>query len=93
MDDERGETTALPHEVGNNLPLLKTDLDARGLPEYAEKWCAELCLHPDGDPSVGGISRVKKWGKFGEMEAEQRWKRRIVKGAEHAWELAQVLRD
>jgi len=56
VDDTRGATTALPHEVGNNLPMLKTLVDARGLPRYAEIWCAHMRLGTDDSLDTDGVS-------------------------------------
>jgi hypothetical protein len=67
MDAQRGATTALPHEVGNNLPLLRTQLDARGLPRYAEYWCAQMRLGADGSLDTKGVHRFRTHGCFSEL--------------------------
>ncbi|WP_363466521.1 hypothetical protein [Halogeometricum borinquense] len=56
VDGTRGDTTALPHEVGNNLPMLKTLVDARGLPRYGEIWCAHMRLGTDDSLDTDGVS-------------------------------------
>jgi len=59
VDGTRGATTALPHEVGNNLPMLKTLVDARGLAEnapYAEEWCAHMRHGTDDSLETDGVS-------------------------------------
>lgn len=42
LDAEKGDTTALPQEVGANLPMLKCQYDARGAPAYIYEWCREI---------------------------------------------------
>jgi hypothetical protein len=91
LDAQRGPTTTLPHEVGNNLPLLQTDLDARGLPEYAEQWCAKLSLGSDGNPTTGGATRCWKRGRFEQIANNHKWRREIRDGVSVGTELAQLL--
>lgn len=80
IDAKRGATTALPHELGNNLPMLQTSLDARGLPAYAERWCAKMRLGPDGSLDTKGIHRVRTHGRFRELADIKKWERLIGEG-------------
>lgn len=82
IDSERGATTALPHEVANNLPLLQTRLDARGLARYAEQWCAELRLADDNSIKTKGVHRFRTHGCFSEMADAEKWSRRCREGAQ-----------
>lgn len=81
MDSTRGATTPLPHELGNNLPLLQTRLDARGLPIYAEHWCAQMRLGADDSLDTKGVHRVRTHGRFGALADAEKWGRRIRLGA------------
>jgi hypothetical protein len=79
LDAERGETTALPHEVGANLPVLtafsalregrekRDTLDASNCPPYVESWCSLLSCGSDGTPSTNGVSRWRPLGRFIEI--------------------------
>ena len=79
LDAERGETTALPHEVGANLPVLtavtalregrekRDTLDASNCPPYVESWCALLSCGSDGDPTTNGVARWRTLGQFTEI--------------------------
>ena len=81
LDAQRGATTALPQEVGNNLPLLRTKLDARGLPEYAEHWCAQMRLGTDDSLDTKGLHCFRTLGRFGELANAVRWQRQLGRGA------------
>jgi hypothetical protein len=91
LDRERGATTALPQELGANLPLLRCRFDARGAPEYAEVWCAHLRLGTDRKLSTRGISRFHKLGKFGDCANSMKWRQRIEKRECEAIWLAKLL--
>lgn len=91
MDTHRGSTTSLPQELGNNLPLLHTKLDARGLPAYAEEWCANLRLGADGKISTKGIARYQPLYRFGEVADSMRWMHKYMKGVEQAESLVSAL--
>lgn len=80
MDAQRGATTALPQEVGNNLPLLQTRLDARGLPEYAENWCARMRLGADDSLDTKGFHCFRTLGRFGKLADAVRWHRQLGRG-------------
>ena len=79
LDAERGETTALPHEVGGNLPVLtavtalregrekRDTLDASNCPPYVELWCAQMSCGNDGDPTTNGVARWRPLGRFREI--------------------------
>jgi hypothetical protein len=91
LDARRGATTTLPQEVGANLPCLKTTLDARGLPEYGEVWCANLSCAADGDPSNQGVSRRRSLGRFSEVADAQQFRRQFGIGAVRARRLVSSL--
>jgi len=91
IDAQRGDTTALPHELGNNLPLLQTRLDARGLPRYAEHWCAQMRLGADDSLDTKGVHRFRTHGRFGELADAEKWGRRIREGARTGVAVALVL--
>lgn len=55
---ERTPTSALPHEIANNLPMLRCEIDARGLNENYLQWCAEM--------RSAEIRRFRPLGKFRE---------------------------
>jgi len=80
MDSTRGATTALPHELGSNLPCLQTRLDARGSPRYAEHWCAQMRLGAKGSLDTKGVHRFRTHGRFSELADMQKWNRRIRQG-------------
>jgi hypothetical protein len=77
LDRERGPTTALPQELGANLPLLRCRFDARGTPDYVQKWCAYIRLGLDEDISTRGISRLRHFGKFVEIADSMKWQHRL----------------
>lgn len=64
VGDDHGDTTALPIEVGNNLPLLGCHTDARDAPDYVTEWCAMMAGGTDGDPTTNGIGRWQPQGNF-----------------------------
>ena len=66
LDEQRGATTGLPQEVGENLPLLNCRFDARGAPEYIETWAAHLRAGTDDSFSTKGVNRFTKLGSFEE---------------------------
>jgi len=78
MDAHRGVTTSLPQELGNNLPLLRSEFDARGLPEYAEDWCANLRLGTDEKLSTKGVARHRPLYRFNDVADAINWQRRFV---------------
>lgn len=75
MDAQRGATTALPQEVGNNLPLLQAGLDARALPAYAQQWCAQMCLGSDRETTKKGVPRFRQLGRFKQVADAWQWRR------------------
>jgi hypothetical protein len=77
MDAHRGVTTSLPQELGNNLPLLRSKFDARGLPEYAEEWCANLRLGTDEKLSTKGVARQMPLYRFNDVADSMNWQRRF----------------
>lgn len=89
LDRERGSTTALPQELGANLPLLRCRFDARGTPDYVEEWCAYLRLGTDGELSTKGISRFQRLGTFSEYADSERWRRWLHKGVRQGVSLAE----
>lgn len=89
IDTHRGATTSLPHELGNNLPLIHTKLDARGLPPYAEEWCANLRLGTDGKLSTKGIARYQPLCRFNDVADSMKWRRKFATGAENATRLVE----
>ena len=90
LDRERGDTTSLPQELGNNLPLLDARFDARGLSEYAERWCAHMRLGIDGKTDTRGIRRFRPMkngrhaSRFSELADEVRHRRRLSKAVRQA---------
>lgn len=64
VDASNGHTTALPVELGNNLPLLSCQIDARGCPDYITEWAAQISAGSDGKHSTKGINRFRTMGKF-----------------------------
>lgn len=87
LDGERGDTTSLPQELGNNLPLLKSRFDARGLSDYAEGWCARMRLGRDESTDTNGIARFRPLGRFNDVADMMRTRQRI----REAWTDAVVL--
>ncbi len=88
LDWRRGPTTALPQELGANLPLLRCRFDARGAPKYVEEWCACLRLGIDSELSSRGITRFRKLGKFDDFANTKKWKRRFESAVSRARRLA-----
>jgi len=88
---DRADTTALPVELGNNLPLLGAEYDARGLPKYAERWLGELRLGSDGSLDTRGVRRYWTLGTFGRRADRRKWDRRLRDGAGDAVELVAQL--
>jgi|GEM_PF-4440105 len=84
LDIKRGATTALPQELGRNLPLQKCKFDARGAPSYIEKWSADLRLGTDQLLITRGISRFQKLGVFKEYADAMKLRRHLRQGAENA---------
>ncbi len=80
MDRQRGDTTSLPQELGNNIPLLSFSFDARGAPEYIEKWCAHIRAGTDNLFETKGISRYRKLGTFDKRADAEKARRRIRSG-------------
>jgi len=91
LDRERGTTTALPQELGANLPLLRCRFDARGAPAYVEEWCAHLRLGKDRKLSTRGISRFRASGNFTSIARSMRWERKLECGVERALKLQRSL--
>lgn len=91
LDGERGDTTSLPQELGNNLPLLKSRFDARGLSGYAEWWCARMRLGRDGSTDTNGIARFRHLGRFNEVADRMRTRQRVRDACANAVALAAQL--
>jgi hypothetical protein len=91
LDRERGPTTALPQELGANLPLLRCRFDARGAPEYVEEWCAYLRLGIDQKLSKRGISRFRTSGNFTSVAQSMKWKRKLGCGVKRALRVQKML--
>jgi hypothetical protein len=91
LDRERGTTTALPQELGANLPLLKCRFDARGTPDYVEEWCSYLRLGTDNELSTRGVSRFQKLGQFVHYSNLMRQRRRLKRGVKKAKNLQHSL--
>jgi len=77
MDRQRGDTTSLPQELGNNIPLLACSVDARGAASYIEKWCAALRSGTDNSFKTNGIRRYRKLGTFDQRADAEKARRRI----------------
>lgn len=95
MDRQRGPTTALPQELGRNLPLLDLSYeqgryDARDAPGYVEKWCAALRLGKDGDLSTKGVRRFRPLGGFHDFAEVARTRRRLQEARASADALVEV---
>lgn len=91
LDEERGDTTRFPHELGNNLPVLKSRFDARGAPSYVQEWCASLRLGTDGELCSRGISRFQRLGVFSEVADSMKWRRRLKTGARRVEAVVEAL--
>lgn len=77
MDSRRGATTRLAQELGANLPLLTCRFDARGAPEYVEKWCAHLRAGTDGSFSTQGLRRFRTLGTFEKHADTEKTRRKL----------------
>jgi hypothetical protein len=77
LDRKRGDTTALPQELGSNIPLLNCQFDARGAPEYVEEWCAHLRSGTDDSFKTNGIHRYRKLGTFDQRAAAEKCRQKI----------------
>jgi hypothetical protein len=93
FDRKRGPTTALPQELGANLPLLKCQFDARGTPSYIELWCARLRLGIDGELSSRGVTRFQKLGGFNPIADTEKWKRGLLTGVRCGKRLREVFEE
>jgi hypothetical protein len=93
LDRERGPTTALPQELGANLPLLRCRFDARGAPEYIEEWCAHLRLGTDGERSTRGTSRFRKLGRYEKYANSLKWQRQLQSGVAIERALSGLIRE
>lgn len=91
LDKKRGATTALPQELGRNLPLQKCQFDARGAPSYIEEWCAHLRLGTDVQLSTRGVSRYQKLGAFEQYADAMKWRRHIQTGTQRCIVLAEIV--
>jgi hypothetical protein len=91
MDSRRGDTTSLPQELAANLPLLNCRFDARGTPEYVEKWCANLRAGTDGSFSSQGVRRFRTLGSFEERADTGKARRKVQQAHSKAQALAQSL--
>jgi hypothetical protein len=80
MDRKRGYTTALPQELGNNIPLLSCTYDARDGAKYVEEWCAHLRAGVDESFETKGIRRYSKLGTFDQRADAEKARRRIQSG-------------
>lgn len=93
LDRERGSTTALPQELGANLPLFRCRFDARGTPTYIEVWCAHLRLGTDNKISTRGVSRFQKLGNFKKFAHTMKWRRRFERGTKQGQALIESLME
>lgn len=84
LDTHRGDTTRLPQELGRNLPLLTCRFDARGTPEYVEKWCAHLREGRDGSFSSQGVRRFRTLGSFEERANSEKSRRKVQQAQKRA---------
>lgn len=82
LDALRGDTTTLSQELGNNLPLLRCRyddegrLDARGLSDYLQEWCAHIRLGKDEDLSTKGLQRWKPMRNGRDfLDEHEKWSR------------------
>lgn len=91
MDAQRGATTALTQELGANLPLLTCRFDARGTPEYVEKWAAELRAGTDDSFETGGVSRFQQLGGFADRADRWKARRALSEGVGRALRLSSEL--
>lgn len=67
LDSERGTTTALPHELAENLPMMNVSQDALNLyDELCLKWCATLSGGKDGSHDTKG---KPYWSELGEAKS------------------------
>lgn len=82
LDCERGTTTTLPQELDANIPLLRWSFDARGAPEYVEKWCACLRLGTNRECSNREISRFRKPGDLEQYADSMKYMRRLQSAVE-----------
>lgn len=91
MDAERGATTALTQELGANLPLLTCRFDARGAPQYVERWAAALRAGTDDSFETGGISRFQQLGGFADRADRWKARRALSEGVGRALRLSSEL--
>lgn len=91
IDARRGNTTALPQELGANLPLLQSTYDARGTPHYVEEWCANMRLGTDDSLTTRGLSRFQTLGRFGEIADDMHTERKLRKAHGKAKALSEAL--
>jgi hypothetical protein len=72
MDQSRGGTSRLPHELaGANQPLMGVETDALDLHDPRSlKWCATLSAGSDGSQSTRGMSYWRERGNFSEYADE-----------------------
>ena len=91
LDRKRGTTTALPQELGANLPLLRCRFDARGTPEYVEEWCACHRLGTDSKLATQGISRYRTLGQFQRYADSMKWCSKFQMGVTRAISLSSFL--
>jgi hypothetical protein len=79
LDRKRGDTTALPQELGSNIPLLNCQFDARSASDYIEKWCAHIRSGTNNSFKQRGIRRYRKLGTFDMRSNNQKYRRRLQK--------------
>lgn len=93
MDSRRGATTALPQELGANLPLLTCRFDARGTPTYVEQWCAHLRAGADGSFSTQGVRRFRTLGSFKRRAEATRTRRKLRQAQANGVALARSIEN
>ncbi|WP_150123091.1 hypothetical protein [Haladaptatus sp. R4] len=68
IDSSKGHTSALPHEISNNLPIYNGEMgagmDALNCQEYIKEWCAYISAGNDGKHTTNGIRRWSPQGNF-----------------------------
>jgi len=90
-DSPRGDTTALPQELGANLPMLTCRFDARGAPDYVEKWAAAMREGTDGSFSTAGVRRFRKLKAFADRADSMKARRKVEDAHGRAENLCQTI--
>lgn len=91
LDSVRGETTALPQEVGRNLPMLQCEYDARDAHDYITRWAAVIRLGQDGQLDTRGVTRFQYTGSFQELADTEKHRVRLTRGTRIGREIGRRL--